>query len=72
MIKPEEHLSFHGRDWQVIKAWLLEIKEQKIGLLIQADTHDKSNQIRGSLGLINQMLAFEKAATMAAATKEMK
>lgn len=67
MIRPEEHISFNGRDWVVLKAWLNEVKENKIGLLIRADTQEKSDKIRGTLAFIQEILALEKAATNAAA-----
>lgn len=66
MINAHEHIQFENRDWQVIKAWLLEKKERKIGLLIQAKDNDESNKIRGSLGFIQEILALETAATQAA------
>lgn len=66
MIQPEKYVAFGGRDWQVLKAWLLEQREQKIGLLVQSETHDKSNQIRGALAMIHQILALEEAAAKAA------
>ena len=67
MIRPEEHITFAGRDWQLIKAWLEEVKEKKIGLLIQSDNEIKSNQIRGSLAMLAEILALEsKAASKAA------
>lgn len=58
-----KHLDVHSPTWKIIKLWLEDKKEVKINLLIAADTHDKSNQIRGSLQFINEILALEKAAT---------
>jgi hypothetical protein len=69
MIRPEEFISFEGRDWTVLKAWLQEMRNQKIGLLIQSENHDKSNQIRGSLAMIQQILQLENAAEQAAQRK---
>lgn len=66
MIQPELHMSFSGRDWQIIKKWLEETKAIKVGLLIAASDHDKSNQIRGSLSMIDSILALETAAQRAA------
>ena len=59
-------INFHGAEWAAIKAVLLEKRETKTKLLIQADTHDKSNQLRGSLYVINELLALEDAARKAA------
>jgi hypothetical protein len=67
MIRPEDHITFAGRDWQLIKAWLEEVKENKIGLLIQSETEIKSNQIRGSIAMLNEILALEKKAAAKAA-----
>lgn len=66
MIKAEEYIMFAGRDWQIIKTWLTEQQEQKIGLLIAATNHDKSNEYRGALSMIRQVLALETAAELAA------
>lgn len=66
MQKPEQFLNFHGQDWNIIKIYLQQAKEKKIGLLIQADDHDKSNQIRGALAMIQELLALETAANKAA------
>lgn len=66
MIRPEEHINFHGRDWAALKMWLEQVKEKKIGLLVIEESHDKSNKIRGSLQLITELLALEKAANSAA------
>lgn len=62
----KQYIDFHGETWRAIVAWAEESKKSKIGLLIGADSHDKSNQIRGSLLFINELLALEKAATLAA------
>lgn len=66
MIELEKHLNFAGQDWYILKKWLEEAKENKIGLLITADTHDKSNQIRGALSIIQTLLKMEEAALRAA------
>lgn len=57
-----QYVDFNSPTWKTIKAWLEEKKVIKTDLLISADTHDKSNQIRGSLSFINEILALEKAA----------
>lgn len=56
-----EHIDFNGESWRAIKAWLEERKDQKVKLLIGAGTHDLSNQIRGSLQFISELLALENA-----------
>lgn len=61
-IDPSKHLNFAGQDWFILKTYLEQMKEKKIGLLIQADSHDVSNQIRGSLALVQELLALEKQA----------
>lgn len=59
-------INFYSQDWKTFKLWLLEQKESNTGLLIAADTQDKSNRIRGSLQFINTILALETAAYNAA------
>lgn len=66
MMRPEEQIMFQGRDWQLIKAYLLAQREQKLGLLVGADSHDASNRYRGALSMIQTLLALETAAEQAA------
>lgn len=66
MIKPEDYINFNGQDWNALKMWAERKKEIKIGLLVQADSHDKSNKIRGELSFITELLALEHAARKAA------
>lgn len=64
MALPPDYLSyidFNGPVWRVIKMFLEEKKKTKTDLLIQADSHDTSNKIRGALQMINELLALEKA-----------
>jgi hypothetical protein len=58
----ETDINFAGRDWILMKAWLKQTKETKVGLLIGAKTQEQSDKIRGALGLIDQLLALEDAA----------
>jgi hypothetical protein len=60
--RPEEYINFHGPEWAVLKQWLLTKQETQMGILISDITHDKANQIRGSISLIRELLALEKAA----------
>ena len=57
-----QYVEFNSSTWKTIKGWLEEKKKTKTELLIGADTHDKSNQIRGALQFINELLALEQAA----------
>lgn len=66
MIRAEEHIMFEGRDWQVLKAWLNEKYENKVGMLITSTNHDQSNEIRGALKMIKEILQLEHAAKLAA------
>ena len=66
-IDPAKEINFNSYEWQVIERWLLAQKESKIGLLIGAETHDKSNQVRGALQMLNQILALKTAASNTAA-----
>lgn len=56
------YINFNGPEWAAIKQLLLDKQAMKTKLLIQADTHDKSNQLRGSLMLITELLNLEEAA----------
>lgn len=61
-MKPEDYINFHGPEWAVLKAWLMTKQETQMGILTSDITHDTSNKIRGSLALIREILALEKAA----------
>lgn len=54
--------NFHGPEWESFKRWLLQTKERKTDLLVQASTWDESLKLRGALSLISEILAEEKAA----------
>lgn len=57
-----EYLSFDSQQWQVLKQYLLQTKETKVGLLVSATDHDESNRIRGAISMIQQILALEETA----------
>lgn len=57
-----QYLELNSPTWKTFKLWLEEKKKVKTDLLIGETTHDKSNQIRGSLQFINEILALEQAA----------
>lgn len=61
-IDPSKLINFNSYEWQVIEKWVLEQEKTKVGLLIAADNHDTSNQIRGALKFIKQLLALKSAA----------
>lgn len=62
MIDAASMLNFHGYDWPIIRAYLKEVREQKIGRLLQDINHDEVNKIRGALSVIDQLLRLETAA----------
>lgn len=66
MQRPEEAINYQSVDWQRFEMYLKALKEQKVGLLVSSSTHDQSNKIRGSIELIQTLLALPKAAEMAA------
>lgn len=55
-------MNYHGPEWEAFKRWLLQTKERKTDLLIQAGSWDDSLKLRGALSLISEILAEEKAA----------
>lgn len=62
MMKPEEQIMFAGRDWQLVKAYLLDQRDKKISMLCGNLDHDSSNRVRGALQQIQALLAIEPAA----------
>lgn len=61
MVSPEHYINYHGQDWNNFKLWLQARFDTKVSLLIAEPSHDKSNQIRGAISFINEILALEKA-----------
>lgn len=59
------HINFSAAEWQAIKRWLQEQKEREIEKLIGAKDHDKSNEHRGAIRKLDQLLNAEKDANMA-------
>jgi hypothetical protein len=59
------HVSFNGPEWQAIKRWLQEQKESEVNKLIKAKTQDESNEYRGAIRKLDQLLNAEKDAHMA-------
>lgn len=60
-VNPVDHIDFEGPTWRALKMYLEQAKERKVAMLIGESTHDKSNQIRGSIGFIAELLALEKS-----------
>ncbi len=69
MDHPELMIAFQGRDWMLLKHYLQQQQATKISMLLSEESHDKSNKIRGSLQVIQQILALEDAAQRAAITR---
>lgn len=59
-------ISMHSPEWAGLKKWALREKELLVQKLIKAETHDKSNELRGAIKFIDQLLAVEKDAAIAA------
>lgn len=60
------HISMHSPEWAMLKKWALREKEILVQKLVKSDSHDESNKLRGAIGFINQLLAVEKDAAIAA------
>lgn len=56
------NINYNGPEWAALKQALLTVQERKVNLLVQAETHDASNKIRGAIQLLTEILAWEKAA----------
>lgn len=59
------HINIHGQEWQAIKRWLQEQRELEVQKLVRAKTHDESNEYRGAIRKLDQLLNTEKDARMA-------
>lgn len=69
MIELSKYINFNSPEWRAIKLWLEETKEIKIEMLIGTSDHDKSNQIRGALSMIQALLKLEEIAAQGAANQ---
>lgn len=59
-------MSMHSPEWAGLKKWLTREKELLVQKLIKEDSHDKSQELRGAIKLVDQLLAVEKDAAIAA------
>lgn len=55
-----EHIQFDGATWKALKHHLELVKQNKVRLLVAAETHDESNRIRGAIQLLDQLVALDK------------
>lgn len=60
-------INWGGRDWILLRAYLEDMKQKKISLLIGATTQEQSDKLRGALSVIDVILAEEAAAQSRAA-----
>lgn len=56
------HINYNSYEWQLIRGWAEAQKSNKIGMLIGSDSHDKSNELRGAIKFIDQLLSLERLA----------
>jgi hypothetical protein len=61
-----QKLNFNGPDWVLLETWLQQERNTKIGLLLSAATEKDADKFRGAIQYIDSLLAFKRAATMAA------
>lgn len=55
-------VNYYGPEWEAVRRWLLQTKERKTDLLLQASSWDESLKLRGAISMISEILAEEKAA----------
>lgn len=55
-------VNYYGPEWESVRRWLLQTKERKTDLLLQASSWDESLKLRGAISMISEILAEEKAA----------
>lgn len=59
------HINFNGPEWTAIKRWLQEQRDLEVQKLIKAKTQEDSNDYRGAIRKLDQLLNSEKDAQMA-------
>lgn len=62
MMKEPLVVNYYGPEWESVRRWLLQTKERKTDLLLQASSWDESLKLRGAISMISEILAEEKAA----------
>lgn len=62
-------ISMHSPEWAGLKKWALREKELLVQKLVKAESHDKSNELRGAIKMLDQLLAVEKDAAIAASNQ---
>lgn len=55
-----ENIPFEGATWQALRLHLEKTRENKVGLLLRAQTWEETNQIRGAIAVLDQLLALDK------------
>ncbi len=58
-------INFNTSEWQVLKRWLEEEREDTVRALINAKTHDESMSYRGAINKLDKLLGAERAAKAA-------
>lgn len=59
-------ISPHSSEWAAVREELLNLRSTKVQQLIGAKEHDRSNELRGAIQLIDTLLYAEEAAIKAA------
>lgn len=62
-------ISMHSPEWAGLKKWAEREREVLVQKLIRETEHDKSNEYRGAIKFIDQLLATEKDAAIAASNQ---
>lgn len=65
-IKLHAHIPVGGSEWAALKMWAERERSILVQKLVQAKTHDQSNELRGAIKFIDSLLAVEKDAAIAA------
>jgi hypothetical protein len=61
-----QKINFNSQEWILLEAWLQQERNVKIGLLLSAATEKDADKFRGAIQYIDSLLAFKRAAAMAA------
>lgn len=63
----EKHINFNGSEWHSLREWLAEQDSNKVSMMLGATTEKETNELRGAIKFIRQLLAIESSARLRSA-----
>ena len=61
-----KQLDFNSPYWVLLESWLKQERDNKVGLLIGAQSEKDADKVRGAIQYIDSLLGLKRAAILAA------